>query len=44
MAIGRHMLIYADDVYKFPIASKGAYAIYFVFYPIREGEEGAGAV
>ena len=26
------MLIYADDVYKFPIASKGAYAIYFVFY------------
>ena len=26
------MLIYADDVYKFPIASKGAYDIYFVFY------------
>ena len=26
------MLIYADDVYKFSIASKGAYAIYFVFY------------
>ena len=26
------MLIYANDVYKFSIASKGAYAIYFVFY------------
>ena len=26
------MLIYPDDVYKFSIASKGAYVIYFVFY------------
>ena len=26
------MWIYADDVYEFSIVSKGAYAIYFVFY------------
>ena len=32
MAIGEHMWIYADVIYEFSIASKGAYAIYFVFY------------
>ena len=31
-AIGQHMLIYADDVYKFSMASIGVHAIYFVFH------------